>query len=395
MGFRTYTCPIAAKCGGCEWLAVPYPIQLRRKQEAMEELFSDLCREQHIQVSPIVGMEEPLAYRNKAATPFAPGPHGHIKAGFYARGTHKIVACPSCLVEYPQCREVLHALTRAAEKLSIPAYQEDNHTGVLRHAIVRVGYSTGQIILTIVTNGDTLPRAQALVKELRRRMPNITTIVQNINNRKTNAMLGFTSKTLFGPGVIFDKLLGCTFEIGPTSFYQTNPQQTEALYQIAIDALKPFAAKQEHFSILDAYCGIGSIGICAARQITNASVIGVEKVGGAISCAKRNAVTNKLAERVEFMRADATEWMNQHESDLKLDAIILDPPRTGSTPQFLEKAAHLHPQAIVYISCNPITQKRDVSLLLQYGYKLESLVPVDMFPHTKHVETVCLLTHKG
>ena len=393
MGYKTYTCPIAKTCGGCEWLAVPYPIQLRRKQEFVEELFAQMADEDGAAIAAVRGMDEPLAYRYKAATPFAPGKKGRIRSGFYAAGSHRIVRCEQCLVEDPRARDILNAVAHVAERLHIPAYEEDRGTGCLRHAVLRTGYATDDVLLTVVTNGERLPRKERFADEVRTACPEVTSLVQNVNDRRTNAILGRACKTLFGPGVMHDKLLGCTFEIGPTSFYQTNPAQTEVLYGLALDA----ARLESDMRVLDAYCGTGTIGICAASAAPDVEIMGVEQVGGAISCAKRNAQTNGVAERCHFLRADATAYLKQAatEGTEHFDVVIMDPPRAGSTPEFLNAVARMAPARVVYVSCNAVTQARDLEVLRERGFRLELLTPVDMFPHTKHVETVCLLTHKG
>ncbi|MCI1667350.1 MAG: 23S rRNA (uracil-5-)-methyltransferase RumA, partial [Olsenella sp.] len=190
MGYRTYTCPIAKSCGGCEWLAVPYPIQLERKQALVEEVLGQAVRRDGATLEKICGMDEPRGYRHKAATPFAPGSHGRVRCGFYAAGSHRIVPCSSCLVEAPGARDVLNAVARAAERCKISAYQEDRGSGILRHAVVRMGYATRECLLTIVTNGPRLPRAEKFLTDILRNQPQVTSVVQNINERRTNAILG-------------------------------------------------------------------------------------------------------------------------------------------------------------------------------------------------------------
>ena len=414
MGYRTYTCPIARKCGGCEWLAVPYPIQLRRKREFVEGLFAETAEADGAVIDDVRGMDEPVTYRLKAATPFAPGKGGRLRHGFYAAGTHRIVACESCLVEDPRARRVFDAVAREAERLGIPAYDEDRGTGVLRHAVVRCGWATDDMMLVLVTNGRKLPRAEKLTASLREACPELTTIVQNVNERRTNAILGRECVTLFGPGAMRDKLLGCEFEIGPTSFYQTNPAQTEVLYEVAIEAALGGAGgcageggsgggrgrgSGGGLRLLDAYCGTGTIGICAAARSNEVQVTGVEQVGGAVSCAKRNARANGLDSRCRFVRADATEYLSAaarsgegRAGEGRFDVVLMDPPRAGSTPEFLAAVADLAPASVVYVSCNPSTQVRDVRLLRERGYRLVRVTPVDMFPHTKHVECVATLT---
>lgn len=390
MGYKTYTCTIAKRCGGCELLAVPYELQLKRKQAAMEELFAEVAEKDGTALEPIRGMAEPLAYRYKAASPYAPGKR--MRCGFYEQGSHRLVYCKQCLVEAPGVREILNDVARLADDLRIPAYHEDSGRGVLRHAVVRKGYATGDVLLTVVTNGTRLPHAEAFLRRLLKRHPHITSIVQNVNDRRTNAILGTRNQTLFGSGIMHDKLLECAFEIGPTSFYQTNPAQTEVLYQLAIEGVGDAS------TLLDAYCGTGTIGLCAAAQAREAGrkveVVGVEQVSGAVGCARRNARTNDLAQTCHFACADATEWMAAQKRS-SFDAVILDPPRAGSTPEFLEGVVRLSPKRVVYVSCNPNTQVRDLAILRRGGYCVRRIAPVDMFPHTKHVETVCLLTHKG
>ena len=388
MGYKTYTCPIARDCGGCEWLAVPYPIQLRRKQEQVEGLFGGMAEEDGAALEPIRGMEEPVCYRHKAATPFAHARGGRVLCGFYAAGTHRIVPCESCLVEDERARRILSGVARVAERLHIPPYDEDRGVGVLRHAVVRCGWRTDDVMLVLVTRVSELRGVERLVSELRAECPEVTTIVQNVNDRRTNAILGRRCQTLFGPGVMHDNLLGCRFEIGPTSFYQTNPAQTEVLYGLAIESVGGATR------MLDAYCGTGTIGICAATATPDMQVTGIEQVQGAVACARRNAEANGVAERCRFVAADATAWMVREGAREHFDAIIMDPPRAGSTPEFLGGVATLAPERVVYVSCNIVTQARDLEILRERGYRLERVCPVDMFPHTKHVESVVTLIRR-
>ena len=401
MGFKTYTCPIAKSCGGCEWLAVPYPIQLRRKRDAVLQLFADVLpsgttAQQREELVPIYGMDtdgmEPTGYRHKAATPFAPGKRGSIRSGFYARGTHRIVPCAGCVVEASHAREALLAVARAAEELRIPAYDEDHGRGLLRHAIVRMGYATDEALLTVVTNGGQIARERQFVERIRARAPFVTAIAQNVNQRRTNAILGHETRALYGGGRMVDGLLDCEFEIGPTSFYQTNPAQTEVLYSLAIEG----ARLERGMRVLDAYCGIGTIGMCAAKHVDGLAVVGVEQVEGAVANARANARRNGLADRCKFVCADATSYMRDvaRAGREGFDAVIMDPPRAGSTPTFINGVLGLAPERVVYVSCNPATQRRDLQLFLDGGYDIESLEVVDMFPHTKHAETVLVLRRR-
>ena len=410
MGYKTPTCSIARSCGGCEWLSVPYPIQLKRKQSQVEELLAPLASINNVTIEPIRGMDEPLAYRHKAATPFAPGKGRTVRSGFYASGTHKIIASKECLVEDGRARAILNDVTYLAGQFNIHAYQEDRGKGALRHGVVRCGYATDDVMLVLVVNGQHLPHEQEFIAALRKAHPELTSIFLNVNQKRTNAILGRETRLLWGSTSMSDKLLGCTFEIGPTSFYQTNPQQTEVLYQLAIngalagselagselaDAAQASAALTGNLRVLDAYCGTGTIGLCLAHaakaQGVNLLLTGVDQVENNIQMARRNARNNKL--EAEFICDDATRYMQALAKDgQNFDVIILDPPRAGSTPAFLKATAQLAQKKIVYVSCNVVTQARDLKVLLDSGFAIERVTPVDMFPHTKHVECVVVLS---
>lgn len=427
MGYKTPTCSIARSCGGCEWLSVPYPIQLKRKQAQVEELLAPLVSINNVTIEPIRGMDEPLTYRHKAATPFAPGKGRTVRSGFYASGTHKIIASKECLVEDGRARAILNDVAYLAGQFNIHAYQEDRGKGALRHGVVRCGYATDDVMLVLVVNGQHLPHEQEFIAALRKAHPELTSIFLNVNQKRTNAILGRETRLLWGPTSMSDKLLGCTFEIGPTSFYQTNPQQTEVLYQLAIDgALADCAladceqtgatqagtaqaratqtdastqaatsAPASNLRVLDAYCGTGTIGLClehaAEAQGINLLLTGVDQVENNIQMARRNARNNKL--EAEFICDDATRYMQALAKDgQNFDVIILDPPRAGSTPTFLKATAQLAQKKIVYVSCNVVTQARDLKVLLDSGFAIERVTPVDMFPHTKHVECVVMLS---
>ncbi len=405
MGYKTPTCSIARSCGGCEWLSVPYPIQLKRKQAQVEELLAPLASINNVTIEPIRGMDKPLAYRHKAATPFAPGKGRTVRSGFYASGTHKIIASKECLVEDGQARAILNDVAYLAGQFNIHAYQEDRGKGALRHGVVRCGYATDDVMLVLVVNGQHLPREQEFVAALRKAHPELTSIFLNVNQKRTNAILGRETRLLWGSTSMSDKLLDCTFEIGPTSFYQTNPQQTEVLYQLAIDGAlagsklagseSTDAAQTSNLRVLDAYCGAGTIGLCLAHaaeaQGVNLLLTGVDQVENNIQMARRNARNNKL--QAEFICDDATRYMQALAKDgQNFDVIILDPPRAGSTPTFLKATAQLAQKKIVYVSCNVVTQARDLKVLLDSGFTIERVTPVDMFPHTKHVECVVLMS---
>ena len=406
MGYKTPTCSIARSCGGCEWLSVPYPIQLKRKQAQVEELLAPLANINNVTIEPIRGMDEPLAYRHKAATPFAPGKGRTVRSGFYASGTHKIIASKECLVEDGRARAILNDVAFLAGQFNIHAYQEDRGKGALRHGVVRCGYATNDVMLVLVVNGQHLPHEQEFIAALRKAHPELTSIFLNVNQKRTNAILGRETSLLWGSTSMSDKLLDCTFEIGPTSFYQTNPQQTEVLYQLAIDgalasselagaAQAGASGQTSNLRVLDAYCGTGTIGLCLAHaaqaQGINLLLTGVDQVENNIQMARRNARNNKL--EAEFICDDATRYMQAlAKGGQNFDVIILDPPRAGSTPTFLKATTQLAQKKIVYVSCNVVTQARDLKVLLDSGFAIERVTPVDMFPHTKHVECVVVLS---
>lgn len=405
MGYKTPTCSIARSCGGCEWLSVPYPIQLKRKQAQVEELLAPLANINNVTIESIRGMDEPLAYRHKAATPFAPGKGRTVRSGFYASGTHKIIASKECLVEDGRARAILNDVAYLAGQFNIHAYQEDRGKGALRHGVVRCGYATDDVMLVLVVNGQHLPHEQEFVAALRKAHPELTSIFLNVNQKRTNAILGRETRLLWGSTSMSDKLLDCTFEIGPTSFYQTNPQQTEVLYQLAIDGALAGSkladseqtgdAQASNLRVLDAYCGTGTIGLCLAHaaeaQGINLLLTGVDQVENNIQMARRNARNNKLD--AEFICDDATRYMQALAKEgQNFDVIILDPPRAGSTPTFLKATTQLAQKKIVYVSCNVVTQARDLKVLLDSGFAIERVTPVDMFPHTKHVECVVVLS---
>lgn len=399
-------CSTMKACGGCTALNRPYKKQLAAKQAAMEELFAELCEREGITVDPIRGMgvtlgdpgkyPAPRGFRHKAATPFAPGKEGAVRCGFFERGTHKIVAVPECPVEAPGTRQILNGIAREAERLHIPAFNEDKHLGLLRYAVVRRGWRTDQVMVTLVTAQRDLPHAQEFFEAVAALDPHIVTVAQNINGRPGNAILGEETRIVHGAECMRDQLLGCDFDISPTAFYQTNPQQTELLYQLAIDGMD----LRQGDVLMDAYCGSGTIGLCAAKGAQDKGIgimlLGVERNPAGIADARRNAELNGLTRSAWFMADDATDYiLDAADNNERVDVLSIDPPRAGSTPEFLEAACALKPRRITYISCNPVTQERDLHQLLDGGYRLLKITPVDMFPHTDHTETVAVLSRKS
>ena len=315
-----------------------------------------------------------------------------MRCGFYQRGTHDIVPLANCAVEAPGARDILNRIARIAELLDISAYNEDTHRGILRYAIVRAGWRTNEIMVTVVTSRGKFNHSEEFFRGIANISPNIVCVAQNMNGKVTNAILGPDTVVVSGRNCLRDKLLGCDFDISPTAFYQTNPEQTELLYQIAIEGMNLHAGDV----LLDAYCGSGTIGICAAKAADKAgrpiTLFGVERNPAGIADANRNAQLNGLGASAWFVEDDATEYMlDAAENHERVDVLSIDPPRAGSTPEFLETAIKLGPRRIVYISCNPKTQARDLVPLMDAGYRLLSITPVDMFPHTSHVETVAVL----
>jgi 23S rRNA (uracil1939-C5)-methyltransferase len=445
-------CPVDARCGACQLLAAPYADQLLQKQSQIEELFQEVAAKDGTAFLPIIGMDDPFFYRNKVISPYAPGrrikAHSHqrernvkgkkraqghagerreILCGMYARGTHRIIPTDECLLENQVAKRIVLAIRDLMPRHRIEPYDEDAGKGFLRHAIVRVGHQSKEVLVTLVTNGEAFPGAKSFCRELVKRCPDITTIVQNVNTRNTNVILGDgKERALYGPGFILDRLCGLSFRISSHSFYQVNAIQTEVLYRKAIE----LADLQGVEHILDAYCGTGTIGLVAARALqekraekaqgkilqANASgqdprrvqkdanaddlarndtastgVIGVDKVPAAIVDARNNAKHNGI-ENATFVAQDAGEFMNElAQREESIDVLFMDPPRAGASEEFLEATMHLRPKRIVYISCNPKTQVRDVAILQGSGYALKTVQPVDMFPHTDHIENIIVL----
>lgn len=422
-------CPVFGQCGGCSQLDVPYDQQLSAKQRAVYDLFEGLAPVEAFQ--PVLGMEHPFHYRNKVVSPYAPAKgkrgtgagkratergvesakrHGAkalrstqgsrsaqqareaILTGMYAPGTHRLIPTDACAIENETAKQVTLAVRDIMARWGMAPYNEDTGEGFVRHVVVRVGHESGEVLVTVVTNGEEFPSAKAFCRELVRRVPAITTIVQNVNTRQTNVILGEKERTLYGPGFILDTLCGLSFRISSKSFYQVNATQTEVLYDEAVRLAQLTGAE----TVIDAYCGTGTIGLVAAKRGAR-RVIGVDSVASAIRDAATNARHNGV-ENADFVAEDATAFMERlAASDERPEPLVLlmDPPRAGSTPEFLAAACALAPQRIVYISCNPATQARDVRQLVDSGYEIKAIRPVDMFPHTDHIESIVMLEKRA
>ena len=375
-------CPLYRKCGGCQLQNMSYPRQLHWKQELVERLLGRFHR-----VNPIIGMEHPYHYRNKVQAAFALDRRKQIVSGVYQASTHRVVPVESCMIEDETADRIVGTIRKLMKDFKMEPYNEDTGRGLVRHVLVKRGFVSGQVMVVMVTVSPILPAKNNFVKALRKAHPEITTILQNVNNRATSMVLGESEKVLYGPGYIEESLCGCVFRISAKSFYQINPVQTEVLYNKAIE-LAGFTGKE---TVVDAYCGTGTIGLIAAKRGAG-HVTGVElnqdAVRDAISNAKRNGIKN-----VYFYNADAGEFLSAMADEGEtVDVVLMDPPRAGSDEQFLTSLAGLAPKKIVYISCNPETLQRDLQFLVRAGYHVQEIQPVDMFPHTNHVETVVLLS---
>ena len=360
---------------------LPYAEQTQKKQELVEKLIGRFGR-----VDPIVRMKNPDHYRNKVTSVFAPDKKGKPVCGIYRAGTHEVVPVKSCMLEDLRADRIIQTVFALMESFKIRVYDEDSRTGLLRYVQVRTARGTKQVMVTLVTAGPAFPPAARFVNALLKRHPEITTVVQNINDKQTTMVLGDREKVLFGPGYIEDVLCGKRFRISSRSFYQVNSLQTEKLYNIALD-YAGFSGKER---ILDAYCGIGTIGIIASDRCRE--VLSVELNPEAVKDAKVNAKLNE-AQNVEVFRNDAGRFMRDMAAKKeKLDILFMDPPRSGASEEFLMAVLELQPAKIVYVSCEPATLARDLAVLTVGGYEMKKAVPVDMFPYVEAIETVALLS---
>lgn len=374
-------CPLYKKCGGCQLQNLTYEEQLRWKERRVIGLMGKFGH-----VEPIIGMEHPVHYRNKVQAAFGLDRKRRIISGIYQSSSHRIVPVDRCMIEDEAADAIIVTIRDLLADFKLLPYNVETGRGFLRHVLIRRGFSSGQIMVVLVTGSPVFPSKNHFVGALLQKHPEITTILQNINPGRTSLVLGTQEKTLFGPGFIEDELCGCTFRVSAQSFYQVNPVQTEALYEKAIE----FAALTGQETAVDAYCGTGTIGLIAAKRGAK-QVVGVEvnreAVRDAISNAKRNRIQN-----ARFYCADAGEWMREMaKANERADVVFMDPPRAGSDEKFLSSLLVLAPRRVVYISCNPETLARDVLFLTKRGYQARKIQPVDMFPYTNHIETIVLL----
>lgn len=384
-------CPAAKVCGGCQLQALSYEKQLEWKQR---KVWDDLRRiggfseDQLTRVfDPIVGMNVPFRYRNKAQFPVGYDKEGSVVTGFYAARSHRIVPTEDCLLGVEENRPVLGAVKTYMERCRIRPYDEQTGQGLVRHILIRKGFSSGELMVCLIINGTSLPNPEILC-ELLRGIPGMTSITMNINQKNTNVILGERTETLWGRGYITDTIGGITFEISPRSFYQVNPVQTEKLYELALD----YARLTGEETVWDLYCGIGTISLFLAKKAKQ--VYGVEVVPEAIADAERNAANNDIS-NVRFYVGKAEEvvpgWLEEMDQTSP-DVIVVDPPRKGCDPVCIDAMLSAAPKRIVYVSCDPATLARDLKILSEGGYDLKKVRAVDQFCHSTHVETVCVLT---
>ena len=373
-----------SKYGGCQLQHMSYKGQLTYKEKQVREVMARIGKLEDVVVHPVLGMEKPTHYRNKAQVPVGEK-DGKLIAGFFKPRTHEIVDTEESIIQHETINEAVQTVKEIFSRLGIPAYDEATHKGVLRHIMARYGKQTGELMIVLVTRTNSIPFIETIIKELAERLPNLKSIVQNVNTKKTNVILGDKMNLLWGSEVIYDMIDDVKFAISANSFYQVNPDQTKVLYNKALE----YAGLTGEETVIDAYCGIGTISLFLAKKAK--SVLGVEVVDAAIEDARRNAELNNIT-NAEFMAGDAgtviAEWYQKGNS---ADVIVVDPPRKGCEESLLRTIIEMKPKRVVYVSCNPGTLARDLHLLEEGGYKTTDIQPVDMFPMTTHVESVAQL----
>lgn len=387
----TPRCPVARQCGGCQLQAMDYQAQLRFKER---KICSDLARIGGLEgftpsdMEPIIGMEEPWRYRNKAQFPFGRDKNGRIITGFYAGRTHTIIEQEDCLLGVEENRDILRIIREFMEEFGVAPYDEAAHSGLVRHALIRKGFATGELMVCLVINGRSVPKQEVLVERLRA-VVGMTSVSLSVNTERTNVILGKEIVNLYGPEYITDLIGPVQFRISPLSFYQVNPVQTRRLYETALE----FAGLTGQETVWDLYCGIGTISLFLAQRAK--MVYGVEIVPQAIEDARENARLNGM-KNVEFFVGKAEEVLpEQYEKNqIFADVIVVDPPRKGCDEVCLDTIVKMAPKRVVYVSCNPATLARDVKYLREKGYEVERVRGCDMFGWSGHVETVCLLVRK-
>lgn len=386
-------CPYYRQCGGCQIQALSYEKQLEFKERKVRNNLERIGGFSEIPMEPIVGMEEPYHYRNKAQFPVGTDKDGHIVTGFYAGRTHTIIPNRDCALELPVNREILDLVIDFMEKYHVSAYDEKTGKGLVRHVLIRCGFTSKEKMVCLIINGKSLPHSEKLVEALRK-IDGMTSISINCNTERTNVILGRKTVVLWGQEYITDQIGEISYEISPVSFYQVNPVQTEKLYGLALE----YADLHGEENVWDLYCGIGTISLFLAQKAKK--VYGVEIIPQAIENAKRNAVKNGI-ENAEFFVGKSEEVLPEfYEKEAAAgrkahaDVIVVDPPRKGCDEKLLETIVKMAPDRVVYVSCDSATLARDLKILCENGYELKRARAVDQFCHTVHTESVCLMERK-
>ena len=371
-------CPHAKKCGGCQLLNLSYEEQLKHKQEETIRLLGKFCH-----VEEIIGMENPYNYRNKAQYAFGRGRKGETVAGVYQSSTHKIVDIEKCMLTDPKADEIANTVKKLLRSFKLKPYDENTRQGFLRHVLVKTAFKSGEVMVVLVTATPQFPSKRSFINALVGRHPEITTIVQNVNDKFTSMVLGNKSEVLYGDGKITEELCGLKFRISPKAFYQINPIQTEILYNKALE----YANLGENDTVFDIYCGIGTISLFLAQKATK--VYGIEIVDDAINDANKNKELNNK-NNIEFILGKTEDNIDKFKD---IDLIIVDPPREGLDKKTKDNLLRINPKEIVYVSCEASTLMRDLNDL-KNNYNIKEISVCDMFPNTYHVETICLLEKK-
>ncbi|MGJ9382103.1 23S rRNA (uracil(1939)-C(5))-methyltransferase RlmD [Salipaludibacillus sp. CF4.18] len=380
-------CPIFHRCGGCQLQHLSYEGQLAQKQKQVEETLARIGGITDVPVHPVIGMDEPWRYRNKSQVPIGEQ-KGHVVAGFFAERSHEIVDMESCIIQHEENDHVVRLVKELARKYGVRGYDDKTHKGTLRHVVVRQGKHTKEMMVVLVTKGKELANKKNIIQELRERIPNVKSIVQNINPKRTNVIFGEKTEVLWGEEVIYDYIGDIKFAISARSFYQVNPDQTKVLYEKALE----YAQLTGKETVIDAYCGIGTISLFLAKEAKH--VYGVEVVPEAVSDAQRNARINHV-ENATFVIGEAEGVMPWWQAQgIRADVIVVDPPRKGCDENLLKTMVLMKPERIVYVSCNPASLARDLKYLKENGFEVKEVQPVDMFPQTGHIENVVALELK-
>ena len=396
-------CPLARKCGGCQIQHINYEKQLEYKHNKVKSCLERIggftvvdegvetevdSVDNVIVMEPALGMDDPFYYRNKAQFPVGKNKEGKVVTGFYAARSHNIIETETCYIQAKENDEILRIVREFITEYDIPTYNEETHSGLVRHVLTRVGYKTKEIMVCLIINGKKLPHHEELVRRLRE-VPNMTSITLNINTKKTNVILGEKCVTLWGQSYITDYIKDVKFQISPLSFYQVNPEQTERLYSQALE----YAALTGDEVVWDLYCGIGTISLFLAKSAKE--VYGVEIVPQAIEDAKKNAEINGIHNATFYVGAAEDVVEDLYKDDAKrADVVMVDPPRKGCAESLLDTIVAMQPKRVVYVSCDPATLARDLKILDEKGYQVKKARAVDMFPNSVHVETVCYLERK-